>query len=150
MGAGAFAQSGSLTLTNTNKECGVWVNLQAVVHSWDPNACDIVYKTIILPPGPYTITFANPTAFLTFPGPGIGYITNPIPAMYWISPYSDFMWTDVAFQFNCGCGSYMSDNFLGLSCQFAYRNWNDCGRWATWMSSLPPGTYMNDVVLTFG
>ena len=152
MGAGAFAQSGSLTLINNNKDCGVWVNMQAVVNPWDPAACDIVYKTIILPPAggtPYIITFATPTAFLTFPGPGIGYIAAPIPGTYWLPPpTSGFMWTDVAFQYNCGCGGYMSDNAL-LTCQNAGNSWNDCGRWATWQTTLPPNNYMNDVTITF-
>ena len=158
LGAGAYAQSGSLTINNRSKGCTLYVNMWAV----DPttgngSGCDLAGCLFILPPPPAltsTMTWSSAGAYgLT----GFCGEATPVPVAYWYGAITTFQWTDIQFQYNCpdmpcSSGGALTEAPLvplSLSCRNAPTTFAGyCGQTAQWVSSTP-GMPMSDITVNF-
>ncbi len=111
LGCMVFAQTGALTVTNNNANCGVWVKMSAVDAGYlNGSACDITGITFFLAPGGSSLLCTNPGDFdVVGGGPGFAYFTSPMSHTDLITT-TTFQWTDVTFQWQCPIPPCQSNN----------------------------------------
>ena len=158
----AQAQAGSLTATNHNTQCGVYfVMYSTAATEGDGTACDMVGYGFYLCPsgtcGSSSVTWTTPGSYNA--SPGFMSETTMIPPGIF-STISDFVWTDVYYQWRCqepcaGTGGWgaMSEVLLGptatcLGYGYSFSGSSSCTGTCTWTSSTA-GSVMSNVTLDF-
>ena len=107
LSSGAYAQSGALTINNTNPICTVYVSVIGIAPmEGDGAPCSLTSVSIMLGPG-QTARWNSISDFATgvpgTPTPVIGGFTpapSPILPAAWPA-VTDFIYTDAKFQFQC-------------------------------------------------